>query len=410
MKKNMPRLIFAILFAFLIPQTALAFCNDNVPSQYLAAAQDLFNKGVLQGYSDGSCKLNNPINRAETVTFILRNRFGQLKTDDVQYNKGWNDYNIDQLKREWFGPFIAKGNELGIIKGDANNNLRPANQVIDSEGLVMILRSEFTVPKESSGQNWYDPAYQIANSVNMSTGNPGANLNRGDVVRLIFEMNQKKSELQNAISNYVPRIGSNLKKIADQLETIDPAEAANIYNNMSDEQSIALEALASDFNWTIHVGACTADQSLILVTPMGLMDCEKSKTNFEKVLKAFDQTKAEQFAMRLVYGRLLVYLRESCANKEYSGDITAQTCSDFLAQVQPTIDQYKSNRNTGPYFEPSQNTSYTPSYTSTTNYDPSVYKIMSDMSASMHNTNMSVINNIGGGTNCLLGELNCVPF
>lgn len=396
-----------MLFALMLPQAALAFCTDSVPSQYREAAQDLFDKGVLKGYEDGSCKLNNPINRAETVTFILRNRFGQLNTNDVQYKQGWNDYNISKLKGEWFGPFIAKGNELGIIKGDANNNLRPAAPVIDSEGLVMIFRSQFNLPSAVSGQNWYDPAYQIGDKVGMSTNTPGNQMTRGDVVRLIFEANKKKSEIENAISNYKPRVGSDLKKIAEEFDTIDPNEAAVIYKNMTEDQRIAMEAIASDFSWATHIGVCEADKSLTIVTPVGTMNCEQSRSSFEQIANSFDETQATEFAQRLMYGRMLVYAREACVNQDYDGDITPENCSQFLAQIQPAIDAYKQSRNTKAYVTPTVSSSGGNNYGA---MDYSSYQTMSEISAGLHNSNMAILNNLGGGTNCLIGDYGCEAF
>ena len=127
----MKKIISLILsISVMLSMFAYSACAENTHWAY-NSAQELVNKGIVSGYSDGTLKLDNNITRAEFIK-IINKSFGYTKKADVSFP--------DVADNEWYyeDMLIAKGE--GYISGDNNGNANPEQNITRAESSVILAR------------------------------------------------------------------------------------------------------------------------------------------------------------------------------------------------------------------------------------------------------------------------------
>lgn len=188
------------IFSFsLITASAQSFSDVNINNPYFTAIESLKTTGIIQGYSDGTFKPNQIVNRAEALKMI----FTAKKKDGKQYTKSsFPDVQVG----EWFFPFVETAKEMGIVKGNPDGTFAPGRNVNKAEFLKMLelgyevefvnyklptrpLYKDTTNPSE-----WYIQYFDFAKNLNLitpdSNGNikPSADLTRGEVADIIYKL------------------------------------------------------------------------------------------------------------------------------------------------------------------------------------------------------------------------------
>lgn len=101
---------------------------------------ELSNKKIINGYSDGTFKPDNSVTRAEFIAIV--NRMLGLTTESSKYIP-------DISRQDWFYSDIRKAVEAGILKGNEEGYVRP-NYTITREEAVVILARAFKVTQAPS--------------------------------------------------------------------------------------------------------------------------------------------------------------------------------------------------------------------------------------------------------------------
>lgn len=154
MKKFLLSGIIIVIFSFPLQQ-AYAFTDLEETHQNYAAIEYLQSKGIIEGYSDGSIKPNNQINRAEALKVIL-------KSANMQSNSATENTNIINFKdvksSDWFYQYVSTAYENKLIKGYSDNTFKPANIVNLAEALKISFEAFGITPPSLESQNyWYEP-------------------------------------------------------------------------------------------------------------------------------------------------------------------------------------------------------------------------------------------------------------
>lgn len=405
MSKKISALVVAALLSLTLPQITFGFCNDSVPSEFMDAAKALNEQNVLRGDDNGNCNLGAPLNRIEFSTMVLRNGYTD---EDIKDLASMENGTFPDLKQGvWYYDLARAAKFEGLLKGDGGTgNGRFGDGVNAAEAVVITLRgTAISIPDAASGEQWFDPSVNIAKSVGVKTFDPGYKMTRGDAVLLIHQINEKYDAIESAATSYVPGTTTasanrgDLTKLLEEIMTISSEEGNQIYDSLTERQKTSLVALAQNFTVLLHAGLCQSNPNRTITYAYGTMDCSQANAAVAQ-LETLDETSLYQVLGQLQTELLSVMVREACVEKNYQGDITAESCGQFLGQVNPFLDQYMSGSvdtasvATAQDFYSAENTSSTPAQ----QIDPSTYQIMSDMSASMHNTSMNIINNIGGGS------------
>ncbi len=155
-------------------------------------------KAIIGGYSDGTFKPDNTVNRAEALKIILGGAGIENKTGVDQ-----NPF-PDVITSDWFAGWVLSAKERSIVNGNPDGTFTPQNIVNGAEALKMILLtnkidlsaiSVFADPfSDVLKEDWFAVYYQYAKDkvlVEAVTDNkifPSKGLTRGDLAEIIYRL------------------------------------------------------------------------------------------------------------------------------------------------------------------------------------------------------------------------------
>jgi len=151
-------------FAFGVFRAQAASLSDIAGSKNQEAIEDLYSQGIISGYSDGSFKPKNTVNRAELAK-ILVGASGATPTVDT-YHDCFSD-----VTTEWFAPYVCYAKEQGWVSGYPDGSFRPEQTVSKVEAIKMVITSQgYTVTtgteadafQDVDTSAWYAPYIQTA--------------------------------------------------------------------------------------------------------------------------------------------------------------------------------------------------------------------------------------------------------
>jgi hypothetical protein len=121
-------------------------------SSYYKAVAEFSNRGILEGYPDGTFKPAKAISRAEALKVILKAFNKELNpTIDPSKLKKFSDTD----SKEWYFQYIQPALHYGIIEGYQDGTFKPANQVLFSEALKMGLVTKGITTDELEYKNYH---------------------------------------------------------------------------------------------------------------------------------------------------------------------------------------------------------------------------------------------------------------
>jgi hypothetical protein len=125
--------LFGSAFVQTIEGSAATQSFQDVPTSYYAHKEitDLVNRGVINGYSDGTFKPTKQVTRAEFATFVAR------ALDFPSATSSFKD--VPKTSALYDG--VSKANKSGIIKGFSNSTFKPNLAVSRQDMAVMIDRA-----------------------------------------------------------------------------------------------------------------------------------------------------------------------------------------------------------------------------------------------------------------------------
>lgn len=145
--------------AVVLPQPASAymFSDLNPSADYYQPIVDLFNRGVVSGYSDGTFKPNNAITRGDAAKMLalalklnIKNPTNPLFTDVPRSNE--------------YYPYIAALSEADIINGYSDKTFRPQEPITRGQmAKIITLGYKFGVSSKLN-HNFKDVSSKNANS------------------------------------------------------------------------------------------------------------------------------------------------------------------------------------------------------------------------------------------------------
>ena len=253
MKKPVLSFCFSVFFA----TNAFAlgsFSDISENYMYNEAVEYMKMNGIVEGYSDGTFKPHQQINRAELLKIIIESKFSdeEIETalDDYRAKNYWyvdlTDVDID----EWYAPYVRIAVKEGIVQGYADKTFHPAQNVNFVEALKMVMKAQGISYNEDTAP-WYRGLVDEAANENLIPLDITAfdlNITRGQMADLITRTDKK---VKGGLNEYL--VGaSNVKQtysdIADGVSQINSFINRNTENvNREDDD----EENTSDTNDTI---------------------------------------------------------------------------------------------------------------------------------------------------------------
>ena len=211
--KKITALSFFVAAFLTFSQPAQAVFMDVASNHpYYKAIEYLQENGIVEGYEDGSYRPDATVNRAEALKIIL------LGSKMLVPEIAEQDIFPDVLYGTWYGKYVAKAKNLGIVNGDDNTGMFRPGDTINLAEIVKILleanniepitemnrRPYADVPTEA----WYAPYFAYADSIHLLEEDenynvfPAMPVTRGLMAQLIYQLAMKPEGYQEGEASY----------------------------------------------------------------------------------------------------------------------------------------------------------------------------------------------------------------
>lgn len=175
----------------------LIFTDVSEAHRYAEAITYLKDKGIISGYSNGSFRPEQSINRVEILKMLLLG-FGYDVPADYSMPKF-----SDLEASSWYLPYLNYAVNLGIVQGHPDGTYAPSNSLNRVEFLKILLNSygvsviDYPVTelyKDTYVDAWYAPYVQYSKDNDLmdldanGNFNPGNEVTRGEVAETIYRL------------------------------------------------------------------------------------------------------------------------------------------------------------------------------------------------------------------------------
>jgi murein DD-endopeptidase MepM/ murein hydrolase activator NlpD len=168
----------------IVEQSEDGFADLKPGDKHYKAITYLYDEGFVNGYDDGTYKPNQGLNRAETFKFVaslagLNKKYGKIPFPDAEQGA-------------WYSSYAKALYDAGVIKGDNNGYLKPAQPLNNAEFLkILLLAKKEEVRQPEPGETWYAPYVKRAVEMGIVDENnfsPEALMTRGDVAEASYRL------------------------------------------------------------------------------------------------------------------------------------------------------------------------------------------------------------------------------
>lgn len=263
MKKiSIVTMVSIIMSAVFLSQLAFAkpyayFSDVTSTHGHVAAINWLAANGIVEGYSDGTFRPDNQINRAEFLK-MLYETIGMEGHDSTELRF------IDVPSSGWYVKYVKEAFATGVVNGYPDSTFRPANYINFVEAVKIVMNGYFDVDalygdgeeylpcsEDLMGYGnvdtsaWYWKYLHVADELcildfnhaaNYGSGyNPSANISRADMAEMLYRAQTLKDneELTMYSSDYEPAsIGEESDDTMDELFSLTSSVFIN--NGMID--------------------------------------------------------------------------------------------------------------------------------------------------------------------------------
>ncbi len=158
------------------------------------AINKFYENGLIKGYSDGTFKPNDKMNRVEVLTVVL-------DSIDADFSSQFLDNCFSDVKNEWFSAYVCYAKNHNIVSGFTDGSFKPSSFVTRSEALKITLealgfdKNDYNPDSELklldiSSSDWVVPYLYLAQNANIvsKTGRFGGNnhITRAEFIQLIY--------------------------------------------------------------------------------------------------------------------------------------------------------------------------------------------------------------------------------
>ncbi len=188
--------LFLIIFILMsLPAAAASF--PDVPKDHVnyEAVEFLREKGVIEGYPDGTFGPERMVNRAEAMKVIT------LATE-LDITGDYEPLFPDVRENDWFFQYVMAAQHKGIVEGYGDGEFKPSRTVSLSESLKMLIESagiETDTPDSDvfvdvKKNDWFAPYLHYASKHNMIFADdygkvyPHLEMTRADFAELAYRM------------------------------------------------------------------------------------------------------------------------------------------------------------------------------------------------------------------------------
>ncbi len=176
----------------------------------LDAIEYLKQNNIAGGYSDGTFKPENLINRAEFIKIVIGAYFNEEEINNCVSNNTqphWAYvFSPDVLKNEWYAKYICMAKVNNIAVGYPDGTFKPEKNITSAEAIKIIVKAEGIAseipyePDESESMYWFTPYFNMIDDSNVipdSISRFDEEISRGEMAEIIY---RKQNDL--FLTNY----------------------------------------------------------------------------------------------------------------------------------------------------------------------------------------------------------------
>lgn len=170
--------------------------------QYSTAIYYLKDKGIVDGYSDGTFKPGTKINRASFLKILL---------EAQGYEGSGSNCFTDVKAGKWYTPYICQAKQLGFIEGYSDGSFRPEENisfVAASKIISNVMDLEVDNTKED---NWYQKfvlALEANEAIPNTITNTDKKITRSEMAEMIWRIKEKKTNQGTLSYDLLNRVGT----------------------------------------------------------------------------------------------------------------------------------------------------------------------------------------------------------
>lgn len=220
--KNMFKKMFFVVLMFLMTSSVAFASFVDVPDDYYSvnSINWMQEQGVVEGYSDGTFRPENKVNRAEFLK-MLYETVG-MNGQEVQFSFP------DVPESEWYSKYVKEAYANGIVDGYPDGTFRPGAYINFAEAIKIIANAFFDVDVlyggaleyewclsdfESYSNEWYWPFVFVADSYCVIPNYYGFNfaleVSRADMVEMLYRAKAVSDNSNVRFMDYIE--GPNIK-------------------------------------------------------------------------------------------------------------------------------------------------------------------------------------------------------
>jgi hypothetical protein len=154
--------------------------TDITAHPYENAIRYVAEKGIVNGYDDGTYRPNVGIDRAQLTKIVMLSVYNNIPQEENCF---------PDISAEWFAPYVCYAKEENIINGYADGLFRPANPVTYAEALKIVLNSINANISSDENTEWFWGyiGYAFENKLSLSTiRKPHEPITRGEMAEIIY--------------------------------------------------------------------------------------------------------------------------------------------------------------------------------------------------------------------------------
>ncbi|PKL36639.1 hypothetical protein CVV38_01915 [Candidatus Peregrinibacteria bacterium HGW-Peregrinibacteria-1] len=179
---------------------AESYKDVSTDSKYYEAVEYLTEKGVVNGYADGTFKPDVLVNRAEAIKMVALAFALSPSGSEVRAFP-------DVRSTDWFYDFVMKAASRSVVSGYNDGSFKPGQTVNFAESLKMaLLAGEFQVPDSVSSDvyrdvrssDWFAGYFVFGRDNNIIQSNlegkvvPDKLMSRGEIAEVVYRMMEVK--------------------------------------------------------------------------------------------------------------------------------------------------------------------------------------------------------------------------
>jgi hypothetical protein len=143
-------------------------------------------QGIITGYSDGSFRPDNLINRAEFAKLV-----SIASSGDVNMAGDGGNIFIDIDTSAWYNPYIQELYLRGVISGYSDHSFKPENNINFAEAAKMVSTAYamYATGDVAVANPWYEPYIEVLVNVDAqpdSVTSPDQLITRGEMAKIMY--------------------------------------------------------------------------------------------------------------------------------------------------------------------------------------------------------------------------------